>query len=91
MLLSYCSNIRNLVFDQSSPVQPISESRGGSTSVTEEDGRWTEIIVSNIGYKKKSLDNLVMTSNSLLFIALEMHINSHLPDTKDSTTYSGTP
>ena len=37
-LSSYFSNIRNLVFDQSSPVQPVSESRGGSLSVTEEDG-----------------------------------------------------
>ena len=37
-------------FDQSSPVQPISECMGGSTSITEEeeDGR-TEILLSNIG------------------------------------------
>ena len=30
MLSSFFSDIRNLVFDQSSPVQPIQESRGGS-------------------------------------------------------------
>ena len=33
MLFSYFSNIRNLVFDQNSPVQPISESKGGTVSV----------------------------------------------------------
>ena len=37
-----------LVFDQSSPVQPVSESRGGSTNLTEDER--TEILVSNIGY-----------------------------------------
>ena len=46
--------MRRLVFDQSSPVQPVSESRGGTLSVTEEDGggrrrRTKEILVSNIG------------------------------------------
>ena len=36
-LSSYFSNIRRTQYDQSSPVQPVSESRGGSTSVTEKD------------------------------------------------------
>ena len=37
--------------DQSSPVHPVSESRGGSTSVTDEqtDRRTKEILVSNLG------------------------------------------
>ena len=35
MLSSQFSNMRNTRFDQSSPVQPISESRGGSTNVTQ--------------------------------------------------------
>ena len=44
------SNIRRTRFDQSSPVQPVSDFRGGSTSVTEkEDEVWTEILVTNIG------------------------------------------
>ena len=30
MLLSYFCNLRRLVFDQSSPVNPVSESRGRS-------------------------------------------------------------
>ena len=45
--------MRILVFDKSSPVQPVSDFRGGSTSVTE-DGGWRrteqEILVSNIGF-----------------------------------------
>ena len=41
---------RRFVFDQSSQVQPISEIRGGSTSVMEEDGRTEEVLVSNIGF-----------------------------------------
>ena len=44
--------LRRLVFDQSSPVHPVSESRGGTLSVTEKDkGRRTEeILVSNFGF-----------------------------------------
>ena len=38
MLFSQLSNIRRTRFDQSSPVQPVSESRGGPLSMTEEDG-----------------------------------------------------
>ena len=50
MLSSQFSNIRRTQFDQSSPVQPVSDFRGGSTSVTEKDeGRTKEILVSNIG------------------------------------------
>ena len=43
--------MRRLVFDQSSPVQPVSESRGGTLSVTFErtEGRTKEILVSNLG------------------------------------------
>ena len=41
----------NTGFDQSSPVQPVSESRGGGLSVTEveEEEEKKEILVSNIG------------------------------------------
>ena len=57
MLSSQFSNIRRTGFDQSSPVQPVSESRGGTLSVTDGGGRRTnegrtkEILVSNIGFK----------------------------------------
>ena len=37
MLSSQFSNIRNLVFDQNSPVQPVSETRGDPLSVTQEE------------------------------------------------------
>ena len=40
-------HFRRLVFDERSPVHPVSESRGGAVSVTHV--RWTEILVSNIG------------------------------------------
>ena len=41
--------MRLLVFDQSSPVQPVSEPRGGGSP--ERDGRRKEdILVSNIGF-----------------------------------------
>ena len=45
--------MRRLVFNQSSPVHPVSESRGGPLSVTKDKGR-TEILVSNFGYFVKS-------------------------------------
>ena len=52
MISSKFCHLRRLVFDQSSPVHPVLESRGGTVSVTE-DGRRrrrsTEILVSNIG------------------------------------------
>ena len=47
MLFPYFCQLRRLVFDQSSPLHPVSESRGGTLSVT--DGAQTEILVSNIG------------------------------------------
>ena len=50
MLFSWFWQLRRLVFNQSSPVHPVSESRGGPLSVT--DGRTdgpTGILVSNIG------------------------------------------
>ena len=40
--------MRRLVFDQSSPVHPVSESRGGTLSVTKDER--TEILVSNFGF-----------------------------------------
>ena len=48
MLLSYFCQFRRLVFNQRSPVHPVSESRGGSTSVTKSKEK-TEILVSNFG------------------------------------------
>ena len=51
-MLSYqFYNIRRTQFDLSSPVQPISDFRGGPLSITqEESGQRTEILVFNIGY-----------------------------------------
>ena len=46
--------LRRLVFDQSSPVQPFAESWGGPLSVTEEKagaGQTEETLVSNIEFK----------------------------------------
>ena len=51
MLSSKFSNIRNLAFDQSSPVQPVAELGGGPLSLTNErTNERTEILVSNIGW-----------------------------------------
>ena len=54
-LVSYFCQLRRLLLDQSSSVQPLSESSGGTLSVTEKsgrrtDGQKTEILVSNIGW-----------------------------------------
>ena len=43
-------HLRRLVFNQSSPVHPVSESRGGNLNVT--NGERTKILVSNIGLIK---------------------------------------
>ena len=56
MLFSYFCHLRRLVFDQSSPVNPISESRGGyrerhGQTDGRMDGRRTEILVSNIEFE----------------------------------------
>ena len=51
--------MRRTRFDQSSPVQPVSESRGGPLSVT--DGRTKEILVSNIGCLCIQTKRLVLT------------------------------
>ena len=67
MLSSQFSNIRRTRFDQSSPVQPASESRGGSTSVT--DGQTKEILVSNFGFiKEKTLSSFPKCSHLLMQI-----------------------
>ena len=51
MLFSYFCQLRRLVFDQSSLVQPVSEYRGGPLSMTDGgEGQTMEILVSNIGY-----------------------------------------
>ena len=49
-IYSKFSNINRTQIDQSSPVQPISESREGTLSLTEESGRRTEILASNIEF-----------------------------------------
>ena len=50
MLFSKFFNIRKTPFDQSSPVQPISESRGGGGYPVPDGGRRTkEILLSNVG------------------------------------------
>ena len=58
MLFSkFCQLRRLIVFDQSSPVHPVLESRVGSTmSVTNGEGIRTAILVSNIGYSSNILD-----------------------------------
>ena len=48
LLLQFCY-LRRLVFDQSSPVQPVSEFMGFGLSRTEDGGGQTEILVSHIG------------------------------------------
>ena len=50
--------LRRLVFDQSSPVHPVSESRGGSMSVTDErtkDGRKSSCLISKHGFVQAKL------------------------------------
>ena len=47
-LKTFCQ-LRRLVFDQSSPVHPLSDFRGGGLSLTN-GGQRTEILVSNIGF-----------------------------------------
>ena len=54
MLSILFSNIRRTRFDQSSPVHPVSESMGGTLSVTDEVWR-TEILVSNCRWWLKRL------------------------------------
>ena len=39
VLSNYFCQLRRLVFNHSSPVHPVSESRGGSLSVTDGEGR----------------------------------------------------
>ena len=48
MPCSQFCNFRNTVFDHKSPVQPISESRGGPLSVTEQQRCRTTLLHSNI-------------------------------------------
>ena len=54
ILYFYFSNIRRTGYNQRSPVQPVSKSRGVSTSVTEEEEdegqRTKEIHVFNLGF-----------------------------------------
>ena len=50
--------LRRLVFNQGSPVNPVSESRGGPLSMThEQTNHQTEILVSNIGFTAYSIIN----------------------------------
>ena len=48
-LLSQLCQLRRQVFDKSSPVHLVSESRGGGPE-SDEGGGWTDILVSNIWY-----------------------------------------
>ena len=61
MLLCWFCQLRRIVFYQSSPVHPVSESRGGGLSVMEKDRegrRRTQILASSIGYPlSRSLKN----------------------------------
>ena len=53
-----------IVFDQSSPVHPVSESRAGDherdARRTKDKGRMPEILVSNLGYIDKIFSHVVM-------------------------------
>ena len=56
--------MRRLVFDQSSPVQPVSECRGGTLSVMEKEKKEKEILVSNLGWSaNKNLDGVGPVDN----------------------------
>ena len=65
--------MRTLVFDQSSPVHPLSESRGVDLSVTHEHAnKRTEILVSNIVNKSKSNSFLAQTIH-YKFLKSDLH------------------
>ena len=51
--------LRRLVFDQSSPVQPISKSRGGGGSPEKSGERKTKILVSNIRFNSPTIVGLL--------------------------------
>ena len=63
---SQFSNIRRTRFDQSSPVQPVSESRGGSTSVTEKknEQRKSLCLIFDVG---QTLSLLVSSTEASLY------------------------
>ena len=73
-LSSQFSNIRRTPFHQSSPVQAVSDFRGGSTSVTEEDGRMNkqsnkqtkEILVSNLEFFAFDITKSLQYCNDIL-------------------------
>ena len=77
MLSSYLSNIRRTRFNQSSPVHLVSESRGGSTNLTDGEGQTKEILVSNIGY-------LIASSSRIFFEILYFGMISPLPFGKNT-------
>ena len=95
MLSSQFSNIRRTGLDQSSPVHPVSDFRGGSLSVTEKDGR-TEILVSNIGYRTHS--TYCKTENTIQYAQSTQSTTVHTlqqytkstKDTQQNSTHSNT-
>ena len=82
MLLSYFCQLQRLVFDQSTPVHPVSDFRGGGLSVTDgerTDGQ-TEIHVSYIGltqipYKLKYFETV---HNNDRFHSVSSHTGRNL-------------
>ena len=59
---------RVLVFDQSPPVHPVSESRGGTVSVKHGGGVRAEILLPNIGYWYKMIATLFITCELVIGI-----------------------
>ena len=51
MPISLFCHLRRSVFDQSSPVHPVSEYRGGKVTLSVTDERRTEILLTNIGLR----------------------------------------
>ena len=72
MLFSQFSNIGRTQFDPSSPIQPVSESRGGSTSLTEEEEKQKSTCLIQDLKKKKTL------SINCHLLSVTCHLNTIL-------------
>ena len=74
MLSSKFCHLRISVFDQRSPVHPVSESRGGLLSVTDEvrtDGRKSSCLISGFSDLKITVEKLIAEVTALLLFKIE--------------------